>query len=66
MIARPYHFGENPGEGFHTSFYRVMGSSKSDVKVYVRNAGEASQKMAFLQNKQFVVKVQVPIGKSSS
>jgi hypothetical protein len=39
-----------------------MGSSKSDVKVYVRNAGEASQKMAFLQNKQFVVKVQVPIG----
>lgn len=66
MIARPYHFGEKPGEGFQTSFYRVMGSSKSDVKVYVRNAGEASQKMSFLQNKQFVVKVQVPIGKFSS
>ena len=62
VIARPFHFGEKPGEGFHTSFYRVMGSSKSDVKVFVRNATEAPKKMAFLSNKRFVVKVQIPIG----
>ncbi|VDI37865.1 Hypothetical predicted protein [Mytilus galloprovincialis] len=62
VIARPFHYGEKAGEGFHTSFYRVMGSTKSDVKVYVRNANEAAQKMAFLTNKRFVVKVQVPIG----
>ncbi|XP_071124027.1 ankyrin repeat domain-containing protein 55-like [Mytilus edulis] len=65
VIARPFHYGEKAGEGFHTSFYRVMGSTKSDVKVYVRNANEAAQKMAFLTNKRFVVKVQVPIGASS-
>lgn len=65
VIGRPYHYGEKPGEGFHTSFYRVMGSNKSDVKVYVRNASEATQKMAFLSNKRFVVKVQIPIGAST-
>ncbi|XP_052062614.1 nuclear factor NF-kappa-B p100 subunit-like [Mytilus californianus] len=65
VMARPFHYGEKAGEGFHTSFYRVMGSTKSDVKVYVRNANEAAQKMAFLTNKRFVVKVQVPIGASS-
>ncbi|XP_069142520.1 ankyrin repeat, PH and SEC7 domain containing protein secG-like [Argopecten irradians] len=62
VVARPFHANERKGQGIQTSFYRVMGSTKPNVKVFMRNASEAPQKMEFLRNKRFVVKVQVPIG----
>ncbi|KAH3819686.1 poly [ADP-ribose] polymerase tankyrase-like [Dreissena polymorpha] len=43
-------------------FYHVLGSTKKNVKMYCRKPTEAMEKMDILQNKRFIVKVQVPIG----
>ena len=58
VIARPL---IDNSSGTQTSFYHVMGSNKKKVKVYTRQANEAPERMEFLRNKRFVVKVQVPI-----
>ena len=63
VFAFPFHDGEKHGQGLQTAFYRVMGSAKPNVKVFMRNASDAKQKTDFLKAKRFVVKVQLPIGK---
>ena len=60
VIARPL-IDTCDTAGTQTSFYHVMGSNKKKVKVYTRQANEAPERMEFLRNKRFVVKVQVPI-----
>ncbi|KAL4227023.1 hypothetical protein ACF0H5_014999 [Mactra antiquata] len=60
VIARPT-IRNNPDSNFMTSFYHVMGSQGKNVKVFNRQADEAAERMEFLRNKRFIVKVQVPL-----
>ena len=62
VIARPFRIGEEAGECMQISFYKVMGSSKSQVKVYQRNALSSLSKSDFLKERRFIIKAQLPIG----
>ncbi|XP_045164376.2 uncharacterized protein LOC123528608 [Mercenaria mercenaria] len=61
VIAKPVVMSKNGQEHFMTSFYHVMGSQKKNVKIFNRKSGESADRMQFLRNKRFIVKVQVPL-----
>ncbi|XP_060595368.1 uncharacterized protein LOC132749572 [Ruditapes philippinarum] len=61
VIARPVLKNKDGPDLFMTSFYHVMGSQKKNVKIFNRRSGESAEKMEFLRNKRFIVKVQVPL-----
>ncbi|KAK3103115.1 hypothetical protein FSP39_016598 [Pinctada imbricata] len=63
VVARPFRMGEEVGECVQISFYKVLGSTKSQVKVYQRNALNSLTRSDFLRQRRFIVKVQLPIEK---